>query len=53
MFKPHLFRKKIKKFLVVIDQARCHMPEKFKKAYEDLGGHVIYIPANMTGEFKN
>jgi hypothetical protein len=54
--KPYLLKKQIKKSLVILDQARCHLTADFKSNLAEIGCEYEYIPpsltSNIVGWFK-
>ncbi len=34
-----------------MDSAKCHQTQNFKKALEDLGCELVFIPGGLTGEY--
>ena len=49
ILKPYLLSNKLKKGLVILDQATCHKTSIFQTALTDLNIEYIYVPARLTG----
>ena len=49
VLKPHLLKNQIKKALIVLDQARCHLTAEFKNSLNNAGFELIFIPTGLTG----
>lgn len=50
--KPYFLTNKLKKGLIILDQAKCHLTKEFQTALSDLNCEFLYIPPRLTGLFK-
>ena len=46
-------KKNLTRGLIILDRAKCHQTKEFLDSLNNLGLKHIFIPANMTGKFKN
>ena len=53
VLKPYFLVNKLKKGLIILDQAKCHLTNQFKIALTDLNLEYIYIPARLTGKWQS
>ena len=51
VLKPYFDREVITKSLIVLDSAKCHQTQNFRKACENLGCELVFIPGGLTGEY--